>query len=319
MGAGGYLGGCMYGYLQRAAALYETGIAGAGSRGGSSPRCITATAFGSQNLNSLLGKHFILAQADESFVKLTNLACTESITHKLQGMDAVLLATRYLTETRPVTGNTYETTPNDKTKEVYMDQPRSSTIIGEDNPQYCWDLFQRSLQACRAAGVQRIVVVETDIAMQAQSVVDRTQYIKVLQEAKIPFVYIQPVASMLQNCPDYTYAKGIQGDIQISVLPAPDDNDRNSSSTKISESNNDPLYREDLAAVCVQSLLSLDWTCNYILAVSSNGNLISPTKDGGNSAVTGTGTTRPRPTSTIPLHKQWCVHSDVLAATLNAL
>mmetsp|Transcript_28132 Transcript_28132/g.68510 ORF Transcript_28132/g.68510 Transcript_28132/m.68510 type:complete len:102 (-) Transcript_28132:2389-2694(-) len=57
-GAGGYLGGCIFGFLQRCGSLYGTGIDGF-----QGPRAITATAVGSLTLNSILSKNFVLAQA----------------------------------------------------------------------------------------------------------------------------------------------------------------------------------------------------------------------------------------------------------------
>jgi hypothetical protein len=119
-GGGGYLGACIYGFLQRAGSLYGTGIAGINA-----PRAITATGAGSQSLNGVLGKNFILAQADESFVKLTDMTSVESIRSRVRGFDVVVLATLYTLESRPVTGGSYEKTPNDKTLELYMDRPRS--------------------------------------------------------------------------------------------------------------------------------------------------------------------------------------------------
>ncbi len=285
-GAGGYLGACIFGYLQRAGSLYGTGIAGIGA-----PRSITATSIGSSTLNSVLGKNFILAQADESFVKLTDMTSADSIRSKVRGFDIAILATRYTLETRPVTGGSYERTPNDKTMEFYMDRPRSSTVKGVDSPDYCIDMLTRSLEACRAEGIKRIVVIETD--SQFDGALSRVeQYINIVEQCGVPFLYVQPVG-ILENVPDYTYAKGVQGDLEVEVI------DRNNVGTTIS--GNNILYREDLAAFCVQSVLSLDWSQSKVVRVRCNGAL------------------DPLRSNNKPTNQQWCVNSNLLESLLSPL
>mmetsp|Transcript_44539 Transcript_44539/g.128755 ORF Transcript_44539/g.128755 Transcript_44539/m.128755 type:complete len:340 (-) Transcript_44539:8-1027(-) len=283
-GAGGYLGACIYGFLQRAGSLYGTGIAGIGA-----PRAISATGVGSQNLNGVLGKNFILAQADESFVKLTDMNSPESIRLRLKGFDAAIMATRYTLETRPVTGGTYEKTPNDKTLEFYMDRPRSSTVQGMDDPDYSANMLKKSLEACREEGVKRVVVIETDSCFDDPSASGSAQYLDLLEQCGVPYVYIQPAAA-LENFPDYTYAKGVQANLNVQLVEVGNIG---------SVTRGGSLYREDLAALCVQSLLSLDWKENKILRVSSNG------------------PAAPSDSSTKPPNQQWCVNSDsILAFTL---
>lgn len=106
LGAGGYLGALTFGYLQRASSLYGTGIGNC--------RCIGATADTAIRLNRILSKHFCLAVADESFIKLTDLSSVEAIQQRLQGWDAVIFGSDMFLQTRSVTANTYERTPNDK-------------------------------------------------------------------------------------------------------------------------------------------------------------------------------------------------------------
>ena len=50
-------------------------------------------------------------------------------------------------EQRPVTAGTYENTPNDKTFEFYMEKPRSSTVKGLDDPEFCMEMFRNALEA----------------------------------------------------------------------------------------------------------------------------------------------------------------------------
>jgi hypothetical protein len=106
LGSGGYLGAITFGYLQRAASLYGTGIGNV--------RCIGATADTSVRLNRVLSKHFTLAQADESYVKLTDLTSVDAITTRLNGWDAAIFGADLFVQPRAVTANTYERSPNDK-------------------------------------------------------------------------------------------------------------------------------------------------------------------------------------------------------------
>jgi hypothetical protein len=293
VGCGGYLGACIFGFLQRAGSLYGTGIAGINA-----PRAITATAAGSQSLNGVLGKNFVLAQADESFVKLTDMTSVESIRSRVKGFDAVVLATLYTLEPRPVTGGSYERTPNDKTLEFYMDRPRSLTIQGSYDPEYCGQMFQNTLEACRAEGVKRIVVIETDRPLGITQV-PTDRYVETLSTSGIPYLYIQP-DGMLENLPDYTYAKGVQGDLCISEDLIQEGLDTSSSSGT--------LYREDLAAFCAQSIMSLDWTECKVVRITSGGG-VGP----------GTVPSASRRGATKPTNQQWCVNSERLATLLTQM
>ena len=87
-GVGGYAGAVTFGFLQRAASLYGTGIGAV--------RAVGATADTASRLNSNLSKHFCLAFADESVIKLCNLMeSPESVAAKLQGFDALVLLMIY--------------------------------------------------------------------------------------------------------------------------------------------------------------------------------------------------------------------------------
>jgi len=273
--------GCIFGFLQRCGSLYGTGIDGF-----QGPRAITATAVGSLTLNSILSKNFVLAQADESFVKLTDMSSIDSIENRLQGFDAAILATCYALETRPVTGGSYEKTPNDKTTEFYMDRPRSDTYQVFDFPDHSFDLFRSSLEGCRAAGIKRLIIVETDSQFEREFS-PRDKYLDMLNTCGIPYAYIRP-NGQLENSPNsWTFAKGVQGDLLI----------ERGHSLDPSSKNLGVLYREDLAAVIVQSLLSLDWSINSVINVGCTG-----------------------PTSTrkddAAVAKEWCVNSERLKSLL---
>jgi len=294
MGAGGYLGGCAFGFLQRCSSLYGSGIGGV--------RNIGATAYTSDSLNRILGKNFILAYAGEDMVRLTDMTDCKSITQRLQGYYAVIMSTNYYLERRPVTGNTYEGTPNDKTYEFYLDTPRRG--IDEEgmivNPEYQRLLFENTLQACQDSdSVQHLVVIESP----ATSTDTAQLYAKLLDESNTPFTYIK-VNGSLENFKDYTFSKGIQGNLQIDSFTFSQDYttqpdyklgswmDELSSDSKSSG----VVYREDVAALAVQCLQSLDWSTSRCLVVSSSGSL--------EKAFMGR------------VDKEWCVNADVLAEKL---
>jgi uncharacterized protein YqkB len=289
-GVGGYLGGCIYGFLQRAGSLYGTGISGVGG----SPRGVVATAYGSLNLNSILSKNFVLAQADESFIKLTDMTSLPSIQSRVQGFDAAILATKVTLENRPVTMGSYEKTPNDKTMEFFMDRRRGDNERGCKDPQYALKMFETSVQACREGGVQHLVVVETDLQFDddgsTQSIPVGDKYIRILEESQVGFTYIRP-SGTFQNSPDYTYAKGVRSSLIVSKLTNIDDLvDTNPGTSNI--------YREDLAALCVQTLLTLPWDECRVLNVSSGTEL--PTPDD----------------KAITPQREWCVNSNVVRGSL---
>lgn len=283
-GGGGYMGGLIFGFLQRASSLYGTGLQNVRA-----PRVIAATGFGSIQLNGILSKHFILAQADESFIKLTDMTSQITIQERVEGMDAVILGTRYTLEQRPVASGTYEKSPNDKAREIYLDVARSSTLQGIEDPEFGAELFENSLAACKSAGVKHIVCVETDSSFDATPATET--YVKQLQSAGVPFTYIRPLGK-LENIKDYTYVKGVQGDLQLKVV------DLNASQGM---SPSLAIPREDIAALCVQSLLSLDWSSSRILCVSCTGP-VSPLSEA------------PKLTN-----REWCVNSDTLAAKFGGL
>lgn len=289
VGGGGYLGSCIFGGLQRAGGLYETGIASAQA---SSPRCLTATAVGSKALNGVLALSYVLAQADESLVKLTDFTSVENLASRLGGFDAAIFGTQYTLEPRPVTSGSYETSPNSKTMEIYMDRPRSPTVQGVTDADYSWKVFENTVTACQQQGMQRMVVIETDSQLESTRKTT-ADYIRHLEASKIPFCYLKPLGD-LQNFPEYTYAKGLQMELELRSLES-------------TQETFSPIYREDLAALCVQSLLTLDWTSNQVYQVVGTDSSIpkkNPT------------TKKERLAVEQRAQRSWCVDSERLVALL---
>ncbi|VEU45106.1 unnamed protein product [Pseudo-nitzschia multistriata] len=286
-GTGGYLGGCAYGFLQRAGSLYGTGIDGVGA-----PRAIVATSFGSANLNSVLSKNFVLAQADESYIRLTDMTSSESIQSKLRGFDAAVLATRYSFKTLPITMGSYGKGPNDKTREFFMDQPRSATTKLMQDPEYSDQVFLDTLEACKnSKKLKKLIVVETDAEFDAEESFVGDKYIQALEESEIPYTYIRPIGRM-ENIENFTFKKGVQTNLNIG---------RANSVEELWPVENKPIYREHIAAVCVQSLMTLGWEENQVIQVDQSPDVLDVDVKKVNTG------------------KEWCVNSSIIQNSLAAL
>ena len=272
------MGAITFGFLQRAGSLYGTGI-------DRNCRVIGATAQTASGLNSILGKHFVLAQADETFIKLTDMTSPESIQASLEGYDAVIVGSSYAVEPRPVTPGTFETTPNSKTLELYWDTVRGKEATAESKD-LAQSLIDNTLEACKNAGIQHVVAVDTTP--------DDSKFMEKVQSCGVPYSLIQ-CPSTLANCKDYTYKKGLQENLSLSSI------NNNGAAAGTSSSATTTVYREDLAALCVQCLQSLEWGTSRTLSVQSNGGPLIVNE----------------PTDKRP-DQQWCFNQHVLAGKLTA-
>lgn len=264
LGAGGYLGALSFGFLQRASSLFGTGLGGV--------RVLGATADTAVRLNRILSKNFGLAVADESYIKLTDLMDVGAIQKRLEGWDALILGNDLFHQNRPITPGTFEVTPNDKTYEVYWDAPKgveipSSAVASADPVQET--ILQNVISAAQLAGIQHIVAVDNAACL------PRMQPQLEALAPKIPYTVIHHDAA-LTNAKDFSYRKGVQGLLEASAWDgignalAKDDSDRQSSM----------LTREDVAALCVQALQSLDWTQSRCLRVQCTASATNPAPSG---------------------------------------
>eukprot|EP00956_Cyclotella_meneghiniana_P010548 scaffold14638_cov87-Cyclotella_meneghiniana.AAC.12 len=271
---------------KRASSLYGTGIAG-----GSSPRAIGATRTTSESLNKILTPCFKLAYAGEDLVRLIDSNNVDYITERLRSFDAVVLSTVYQLESRSVTGNTYEKTPNDKTFEFYMDERYGTNEDGApgDDSAIHLELFQNSVRACKECGsIQHLVVLESPRTKRPE------EFINILENEGIFYTYIK--AKHLKKDKTYSFEKGVREKLCIQLL---------SSRTNVSsETNNESaVYREDIAALIVQSLMTLNWSKSRIMNVSSTSENIE--------AATASNKQR--------YDRVWCPNSNVYAEMLAAL
>lgn len=313
-GAGGYLGATIFGFLQRASSLYGTGLGGP-----STPRAICATGYGSVLLNKVLSQQFKLAYASEYMVTLTNMEDEKYIQRNLKNMDAAILGTNYVFETRPVTANTYEKGPNTKAKEIYLGgrkglQTEEDGIVMDTELQI--EIFRNSVQACAKAGLKHLIVLQTTPNGEENKI-----YAEILDQADIPFTYIcMGEGGSLVNTPLYTFETGLIGNVQLESFTLA----KNYKSTDKSYNEGDwmnsllveqsnvmssvPTAQEDVAALAVQCLLSCDWEESRILQIGTSGKLTDMITPEGDSQV---GTLK-----TPKSDKYWCNNSETLALKL---
>lgn len=295
-GAGGYLGATLFGFLQRAASLYGTGISAS-----SSPRAICATSGGPEGLNKVLGPCFKLAYAGEDLVRLVDSSDVDHIAERLKTFDACILGTTYQLEQRTVTLNTYEKTVNDKTYEMYLDERYGAwkNNVPSDDADIHTSIFRNSIRACKEAGLSHVVVVETPRTARPSDFVD------ILEEEGMAYTYVRTLSALKKDI-TYTFEKGITNKLNVVGLPA--------GSSLIpfdahSAEKEPVVYREDYAALIAQSLMSLDWGESRILEVSS-------TPGSSVSSAFGEKTPANKPAR---FDKDWCPNSGLLAEVLNAI
>lgn len=235
LGAGGKLGSLTFGFLQRSSSLFETGVG--------KVRALGATANTASRLNSFLARHFCLAFADESVIKLTNLEDIEAISSRLDGWDALIWGTDVDLAMKPVTGNTFESKPNQQTMEVYWDAKSDSTEVDIISKQ---KLVDNILAAAKNQGLGHMVVVDDG------SVPD---LLPQLQACSVPFTCIQPLG-VLNDIQAYTYREGVQAELTIET------------GKELEIDGAMLIPREDVAALAVECLQSLDWSKSRCIQVS---------------------------------------------------
>ena len=305
-----------------------------------SPRAICATNAGSAAMNSILSKNFVLAFADDTAFRLTDMTSVESIQAKMAGMNAGILATQYTYETRPVTMATYGKTPNDKTKELYMESKLVSRPgMSLSSPEYSLEIFKNTLEACkRTKSVRHLVVLETDSEFELDEDVDGDtkkdgvgdKYLQLLEESEIPYTYIQPVGQY-ENIRDFTFMKGIQSELKFyrpTSIEELTENKKKIMKTKIvsndggaegeEKGNNENvtrkpiICREYIAAVCVQALMTLGWDDNRVIQVEQ-----LPSSDTEKEKKMSPKERYAQPT--IRYDKEWCVNSSTIQQALSSI
>ena len=244
VGTAGYAGAVTFGFIQRAAYQYDTRIERAS--------CLGSTIETAQNLNRILAKSFLQAHADVNHILLADLFSIEDIAGRLQDIDALVMGTDLGVAVRPVTPHTFPTAQS-QTCELYWPAPKGLTAVPENWTDLRALMLRNLLEAARVARIQHIVLVD--------DAKDRN-VLQQLHATGIPYTCLGPTAHQLMEHPSYSCRMGVLDKLQARQL-----REREVSPTS------PYLHREDLSALAVQCLLSLDWTQSRCLAVTSLGKL----------------------------------------------
>ena len=274
---------------------YGTGIAGQPF----SPRAICATSGGSEALNKVLAAAFKLAFAGEGLVRLVDIDTSDAgrIADRLRGFDAAVLGTTYQLERRRVAGKglmdtTYEFCLGNRYGAL------ENNVPDDDDPIHA-TIFRDSVRACRDAGLSHLVVLETP------RTADPMNFVLILEEEDVPYTYLRTMAA-LEKDKGYTFEKGIANRLRVAEVTAV------SSATMLpfderSADEKEPVRQEDLAAMAVQCLLTLDWGARRILQVSAEPGGVSSGYGGR------------RPPRGQRFDREWCPNSELLADALSRL
>lgn len=228
---------------------------------------------------------------------------TSDISHikeRLKGFDLAILGTTYQLERRAVTLNTYERSPNDKTFEFYLDERYGAweNDVPSNDSDIHTTMFRNSVLASKEAGISHLVVLETTRTVQPMDFVD------ILEEVGVAYTYIR-TNSPLKKDITYTFEKGISNKLSVTRLPS---GSRLSSADDAKQSANGPaVSREDLAALVVQSFMTLNWGKSRILEVKPS-DLSESSGFGAEGSINGQ-----------RFDREWCPNSELLAETLSAL
>lgn len=226
----------------------------------------------------------------------------EHITERVRGFDAAILGTAYQLESRPITLNTYEKKTGDKTFEIYLDENYGAH--GKDRPgddsEIHASIFRNSVRACVRVGMGHLVVVESPRTKNAG------EFVNILEEEGASYTYIRSTSALKKNI-NYTYEKGISNVLSVACLPVGSEILRSYDLDAGGGDESSSISREDIAALAVQSLMTLDWEGNRIIEIST-----SPGKD----VSSGYGGKMKKG---LRFDRDWCPNSNLLAEVLQKL
>jgi hypothetical protein len=214
------------------------------------------------------------------------------IKERLESFDAAILSTVYQLEERSVTGNTYEKTPNDKTLEFYMDERYGANEVDAPEDGYHVQLFETAVRACKESGsIRHLVVLETPRTTERVE-----DFISILEREEMKYTYIR--ARHLKKDKMYSFEKGVKEKLAIKL--------HDGTSSLLDESKYEDeaaVFREDVAALIVQSLMTLDWNKSRILEVSAT-----------SESIVSSVSTEKR--SKQKFDREWCPNSGIYAEML---
>lgn len=249
----------------------------------------------------VLASAFKAAYAGEDLMRLVDTSDVSHIAQRLKNFDAAIIGTTYELERRAVTLNTYEASVNDRTYEMYLDEKYGAWKRDDDprdDAEVHASIFRNSVRACREAGVSHVVAVETPRTARPADFVD------VLEEEGVAYTYVRTRAPLTKD-KYYTFEKGITNRLGVVAMPAGSRLEPFDAQASEGES----VYREDLAALIVQSLMTLEWGESRILEVSHTPGSEISTGYGGKS----------KESQRLKFDKDWCPNSGLLAEVLSSL
>lgn len=168
--------------------------------------------------------------------------------------------------------------------EIYWDKPKGSFLddASADFNDMKATILNNVLLAAKQSGIQHLVVV------------DDGSWVPQLDVLGIPYTCIT-CSSTLTNTPNYSFKDGVISDLSITAQKNADSTD--------DDDGGRPVCREDLAALCVQSLQSLSWSKSWELTVLCKGSAKVPALA----------------SSPKRVDQQWCVNSLILEEKLASI
>ena len=127
-------------------------------------------------------------------------------------------------------------------------------------------------------------------------------FVNILEKEGIAYTYVR-VTSPLKKDLSFTFEKGVKDSLDVISLPVGSNLDPITASNS---ENDSAIYREDVAALLVQSLMTLDWNTSRILEISSSPNPIVDIPSD----------KKPRGQK---FDKEWCTNSDLIRERLLCL
>lgn len=165
--------------------------------------------------------------------------------------------------------------------EIYWDKPKGAFTdlnLSSEAVEVKDRILRNLLVAAKQAKIQHMVVV------------DDGSLVPQLEASGVPYTCIH--AQELTDTLNYSFKDGVCGDLTISTAD------------EGSKGGGAAVCREDLAAICVQSLQSLNWAQSRHLVVSSNGPLVDLPSEG---------------KSEKRVDQQWCVNSYILESKMEGI
>jgi hypothetical protein len=157
-------------------------------------------------------------------------------------------------------------------------------------------IVQNFINAAQRAQLKHIFIVVNDSNIDEST----SNVLSQVKGSGIPFTCIQTSPLTDYSSTGYTFQDGIRNDLIINKI----NEDVNTIPNSLT---NDAVCREDIAALCVQAIQSLDWKQQQrYLQVIANGPVKVPS-----SVLAATPTKR--------MDQQWCMNSYILEEKLNQI